>query len=412
MFDSQIPPLPTQSSKTEMAHQTHSLSWNLFAKHFKYQPVIPHKLTNLTPDIVSLQKESQAADLTYFARGLAKTIEEFSTELRARYAPKGDYEANAKKWMRSDDEAGEPSSKDRKVYSEKIKRKYADDDAISNRNSYKGEGDHQDIAAWIKLASPNHDGRLAYRAWNDQIEIPFVVKTLIREASGVLERKPKANVMQHDLVTEEKVEETYDEAMETLLLLANHPQIPLRSIKSCGQAYSRGIDTIAQSCLRVYLMLNLLITMKEATFPLDEEVDWDSSRPRPQGFKKEKRYTQCAKYKRAVQNSTCKWDYCAMIGLHGKFFNFQTTLVGAYVKETRNLDVLDNMGACQEYLKKLWRIMIVYDLVIREEGDDPHWVQEIFHLFRMEYSIPSDINWATDGKIYLLSVHEKKKFVG
>jgi hypothetical protein len=390
-----------------MAHQTHSLSWNLLAKHFKYQPAIPHKLTSLKPDIVPLQKESQAADLTYFARGIAKTIEEFSTQLRSRNPPKEHYVAIAKKWMQSDGEEDEPGSKGRKVYSDEIKEKYSDDDTISTRYSYKG--DYQDVAEWIEMASPNHVGRLAYYAGYDEIELPFVIKILIREASGVLEGKPRLKAKQNDPVPKEEVEEACDEAMEILLLLANHPQIPLWSIKSCGQTYSRGIDTIAKSCLRLYLMLNLLITMKEAGSPLEEEMDWDSPRPRPEGFRKEKRYTQCEKYNRMVQNCTWDLDHCATRGLHGKFFNLQTTRNGNYITETRDLDILADMDACQEYLKKLWRIMVVYDLIIREEGDDPDWVEEVFCLFRMEYGIPSEINWDTDQKITLLSADEKKK---
>lgn len=111
-----------------MAHQTHSLSWHLLAKHFKYQAAaITHKLTCSQPDIVPRQKGSQAADLTYFARGLAHSIQEFSTQFRSRYPSKEHYEAIAEKWTQNDKEGDEPGLKGRKVYSNEIMGKYPDD---------------------------------------------------------------------------------------------------------------------------------------------------------------------------------------------------------------------------------------------------------------------------------------------
>ena len=116
-------------------------------------------------------------------------------------------------------------------------------------------------------------------AFDDAIQHPLVVKALIKEAAGVLKGKTKVISKLNNPAKEGEVERTSDEAMETLLLLASHPQISLWSIKKCGHTHDRGIDTVARECLRWYLMLNLLVAMKEAGSPLGEEMDWDSARP-------------------------------------------------------------------------------------------------------------------------------------
>lgn len=234
------------------------------------------------------------------------------------------------------------------------------------------------------------------------------MKALIKEAAGVLKGKTKVISKLNNPAKEGEVERTSDEAMETLLLLASHPQISLWSIKKCGHTHDRGIDTVARECLRWYLMLNLLVAMKEAGSPLGEEMDWDSARPKPKGFRPEKRYMQCEKYKNLRRR--IDWiEICAVRRLQGEFFNFQEMSIRRNYKEMVEPDVLVDMNACQEYLKKLWRIMVIYDLVIREEGEDPDWVEEVIRLFSREYGIHYEIDFE-GNKTYLLSPHEKKKY--
>ena len=39
-------------------------------------------------------------------------------------------------------------------------------------------------------------------------------------------------------------------------------------------------------------------------------------------------------------------------------------------------DVLADMEELREYLKGVWRIMVTYDMILREEGQDPGWEAE------------------------------------
>jgi hypothetical protein len=44
-------------------------------------------------------------------------------------------------------------------------------------------------------------------------------------------------------------------------------------------------------------------------------------------------------------------------------------------------DVFVDMEAVREYLKGIWRVMITYDVVIREAGADPTWEKECEFFF-------------------------------
>lgn len=388
-----------------MAHQTHTLPWNNLAKHFKYLPLIPHKLGPHRPDIVSLQKETQTFDINLFALALQKSIKDFSTQLRSRF-PQSEthYVPIATKWKNSDGERAQINN--RKVYSEEIKEKYADEECISN--PYGHPEDYQDISTWILRTYRNPAGELIYStAYNHNIELPPVIKVLIKEAAHLLDGRTKTKQKQNDPVEEVKEESTADEAMETLLLLANHPLVPLLSLKTAGYYYSCGIGSIARSCLDAYLMLNLLIAMQDVGSPLGEELGWDSARPQPVDFKPEKRYTQCLSYRRIVERCTSHYDSVATRKLHGEIFHLEVVHSGRSIIETKELDCLADMAACRGYLKMLWRIMVVYDVVIREAGGDPDWVQEVLESLRCMFHIPSE--WNEDyTKLRLLCGTEKK----
>jgi hypothetical protein len=50
--------------------------------------------------------------------------------------------------------------------------------------------------------------------------------------------------------------------------------------------------------------------------------------------------------------------------------------------EVSNRDVLVDLEKLIEYLKCAWRVMITYDVVIRDAGGDPRWEKECDFAFR------------------------------
>jgi hypothetical protein len=54
-------------------------------------------------------------------------------------------------------------------------------------------------------------------------------------------------------------------------------------------------------------------------------------------------------------------------------------------KKAVERDVLSDLERLREYLKGVWRVMVIYDLVIREAGGDPDWAKECKHVFHQVF---------------------------
>jgi hypothetical protein len=45
-------------------------------------------------------------------------------------------------------------------------------------------------------------------------------------------------------------------------------------------------------------------------------------------------------------------------------------------RDVPNRDIFEDMQGVKEYLKGVWRVMVTYDVIIREAGGDPTWQKE------------------------------------
>ncbi len=57
------------------------------------------------------------------------------------------------------------------------------------------------------------------------------------------------------------------------------------------------------------------------------------------------------------------------------------------------LDWMADMERTKEYLKMLWRVLVAYDLVCRETGKDPEWVDECLWAFRELFHMPYEMDY-------------------
>ncbi|KAH8684827.1 hypothetical protein BGZ60DRAFT_524026 [Tricladium varicosporioides] len=366
-----------------MAHQTHTLPWTLLATHFKYQPPKCHikPYHAQSHDITTTQKPTQTQDVKFFATAFATAISSFSLPLRAKYPPKEHYKEIGVKWTTTFLTEGElPSGNGRRVFSNEIKEKYPGSEGINFAYALSSGKTYQDVQSWISRGIVRPDGALVYWDW-DERELPAVIKVLIHEASHILEKRDKGGkwkVGSGDVRAKER-DQLCDEAIETLLRMANHPKIPLASIKESGRYYHAGINSIAKSCLQAYLMLNIFVALKEAGSDINAEMPWGSTRPQPETFVVKKKYMLCRSYKRMVYNCTADYDLTGCMGVHAAFLRGSDPKVSPSLN-TAEVDVLADIEKLKEYLKGLWRILVVYDLLMRETSEDSEgedWETEV-----------------------------------
>ncbi|KAH6665400.1 hypothetical protein B0J14DRAFT_231592 [Halenospora varia] len=357
-----------------MAHQQHTLPWNVLERNFQYQPAYLHNDGQTSPDIIALQKPLQTEDLIFFSDALAKQIKDFGNFVRQRFKRRAQYGNIAAKWLTSDEyEAMPGASTTRKVIGERIMQKWTG--KSQQERGLSKEEEFNNVENWIRAARRNESGELFYSG--EEESMPEVVKVLLKEAAAIME--PEST--NRPTGSEEPI---CNEALDSLLLMANHPKIPLMTLRYTGSHYEAGISTILRSCLRAYLMINLLVVLKEAGSLICEQVNWNRMAP-PQNFALPKRYMECRSYQSMLLYCTCNFDLTGRRNIHGTFLN-----------RGQSFHVLSDMGACEEYIKFLWRIMVVYDFVVREVGTDPDIAHETLCIFQSMFEIPYELDYHTN----------------
>ncbi|RDW73662.1 hypothetical protein BP5796_07104 [Coleophoma crateriformis] len=346
-----------------MAHQTHALPWNTLASYFKYQKDYESPQPQ-TWDVYShgdAEKRSKA--LGHFSRVFCKQIQEFAATERAKYEPKEHYRKQASTWKKS--VAPEPRTEEqeappkKKNQSAKETRMIMSDELLrrSNDSGLDFQGETQNVENWLLSA-----GR-SYSAWVDGGDM---LKVLMMEAAAA---KPAMS-------TEPEHEEMKRESMETLLLMANHPDMDILSLRNMHHGHHYGVSRVAEEATKAYLWLNLMTAMREAGSPIcDPSTDPEAELP--------KNYLNCDTYQRMLRSVAGNYDGDAQCLVHRDFF---CTKEGQHYTSPNvpYKDVLaeENMGAVREYLKGVWRVMVIYDIVIREAGGDPDWDHEFNSVFR------------------------------
>lgn len=98
-------------------------------------------------------------------------------------------------------------------------------------------------------------------------------------------------------------------------------------------------------------------------------------------------------YKRMLYSVAGYFDGDAQSVVHRVFF-FEEPKEGWKDGAHRNRcagevekDILSDLDRLKEYLKGVWRLMVIYDLVIREAGGDPDWENECKQVFSWVFGV-------------------------
>lgn len=343
-----------------MAHQTHAIPWNTLASHFKYGMSYHSHPQRI--DIHPQKKPNQARDLAYFCKAFAKQIHDFGETERAKYEPVEYYQKRASTWVTSEDEnlkidenATELESwKDKKLSSKEVEtRKVVPAKFLRSYSPYiHYDRSAQDVESWTL---PTSDAR--YGSW---IEGGEMIKILMMEAAAA---PPALSAESKD----PECEGLKREAMETLLLMANHPKMKILGLRHMHWGHHFGVSRVAEEAVAAYIYLNLIIAMREGGSNVCDLVDT--------GEEKRRNYMECASYRRLLCRVAGSYDGDAQTLVHRVF------LLGDAGEPfghggVPNRDILEDIDGVRDYLKGIWRIMVTYDVVVREVGGDPAWEEE------------------------------------
>jgi hypothetical protein len=281
-------------------HQEHALRWHAVAANL----VDVHENPRFTPrrtDLFPRNLPTQTKSLHYFVRALASTIQSFSITERAKYPVSFGKTDSGKVYP------------DELLCSIPCLGSSYRTDALNSQNQY--------IEYWIKQA-PNDNQGAGARYTTSHGDLADATKELLA-----------AN------------------QMSALLKLAQHPLIPLGSLKSLSWGHSFGFDHVASTALVAYIFFNVLEAIPSTS-------NWQ----------------EIQSYKKALHILTCSGDHDVHALPHRMFFhNNENIWKGEPYDVYPNAD----LSALKEYLKLCFTMLYRYDMLLRECGLDPMWEREI-----------------------------------
>ncbi|KAJ7139715.1 hypothetical protein C8R44DRAFT_605225 [Mycena epipterygia] len=293
-------------------HQTHNIAWDSLSSNLTFiaenKAVTPHRT-----DFFPRRLASQANSLNHFSRTIARTIREFSDTERAKYP--ACYSA--------------PLSGP--VFSASVLSRYSDlpFSSVTAKN--------QLIENWIERAG----------------------------------QEPTYSTSHGDLADVAKILLAENE-MAQLLMLAQHPRVPLANLHSLCWGHSFGWDHVAQWALEAYIFFNVLLSMPELLA--------------------DGRYKSMNSYREVIGLVTGSGDYDAQSLPHREFFwGAMDTWV-----PTDAVDPLADTNKLHEYLKMCFRLLYRYDVLARECGLEQHldWegivAQTVGYLWKMKVDYIED----------------------
>ncbi|KAJ7770913.1 hypothetical protein DFH07DRAFT_805682 [Mycena maculata] len=283
-------------------HQSHNIAWDSLSSNLTFI----HENRRVTPprtDLFPRHLASQAQSLNHFARTLVATIRKFSDTERAKYAARYDAPLTGP------------------VFSDSILFRYQNLDFPSVT------AENQLIENWIEWA-------------------------------GRAGPEPSYSTSQGDLADVVKVLLAENE-MDQLLMLAQHPRIPIAQLHSLSWGHSFGWNHAMHWALDAYILFNILLSKPE----LHEHG----------------RYKSMRSYKRVVGDSIAWGDYDAQCFPHREFYLgslVERVARGSIEQRAAVVDALDPLGdsdKLHEYLKMCFRMLYQYDMVARECGLRLDW---------------------------------------
>jgi hypothetical protein len=233
----------------------------------------------------------QTNELRYFVQAFSRTIDAFSRTERAKY----------------------PTS-----FSAPASGQVFTDDLRDKHPQFLNE-ENQRIEYWISSAKPHNSYTSSDGDFAD------VVKILLHENQ-----------------------------LSTLLMLAQHPDIPLHRLYSLSWGHHFGFSRTAESSLRAYIFFNLVAAMNI----LDDG-----------------KYQKADQYPRLVRYLSCSMDYDGQQVPHRMMFFDEYRVPGG--KLDPSPAVHQDLPRLRQYMKDLFAMLYRFDVIMRECGLDPKWDNEI-----------------------------------
>lgn len=296
-------------------HQDHNIPWNTLASNFKFIHENPH-ITPHRTDLYPLYKPTQAGDFTHFVKALKMTIQEFATTERAKYP------------------STFPAPSEGKVFSDDLLKRYPTSYPTSpffhlpllDTNS-------QRIENWIARALPTNQANEQTPSYFNDDQLGDIIKLLIVENQ-----------------------------METLLMLAHHPKIPINSLHHMSWGHSFGWNRLQEYALQAYIFFNVIASKPELI--------------------ESGKYKEMESYKYVVNHLTGTVDGDGQTIPHREFLLRPVTGNTCQKLHNRTMDetfieVFEDLKLLQEYLKKLFSLLYRYEMLVRECGLDSQWELEI-----------------------------------
>ena len=303
-------------------HQGHNIPWEIIEANFEFKENNKH----FTPAVTSLfsrKRPNGSKEIRHFVSRFVHAIQIFSVTERAKYPTRDKIELISKG----------------KIYSDQVLKKYPE---------YLDEN-NQRIENWILRAKrKGYGGKDTVSYDTRDGDLADVVKILIHENE-----------------------------IQMLLMLANHPEIPLSSLHNLSWGHSFGFIRVKESAASAYLFFN----SAEATGILDDG-----------------RYTQSHYYPILLRELATSMDYPAQQIPHREFFKSCGVLKGRdiFSAESANIYVHQNRELLKEYMKTLFSLMYRYDVIARECGLEPSWEKEIGYTYPINKVIKVEYKWVEE----------------
>ncbi|CAA7269994.1 unnamed protein product [Cyclocybe aegerita] len=304
-------------------HQGHNIPWDIITSNFKFVRE-DKRFTPAFSGLASTDRPNSEQELAHFKRKFAKAIAIFSETERAKYPQQI------------------PPPQSGLLFSNELRDKYPA--YLDERN--------QRLEHWIKRAQSTHtdDNGNPYPPsyYTGEGDLADVVKVLL-----------------------------FENQMETLLMLAQHPDVPIHCLNYLSWGHHFGFSRIKESAVHAYMYFNCA----EATNSLENG-----------------QYALPRSYSRLLQEISWGMDYPAQQIPHLNFLKACGVLDenGHYKAVKRNLDshtrnwgeevlVHKDYGRLKEYMKTLFEQMYRYDVLMRECGLDPKWEEEVGYSLPQKY---------------------------
>ena len=289
-------------------HQSHNIPWDLISSNFKFVRD-DKRFTPPFTGLVSLNKPNAPNELKHLIKKITRTILTFSETERRKY-PQSFTPLLAGN-----------------LFSDELRNRYPE--YLNNRN--------QRVEYWIERANKlNVESVVQSRYDTRDAELADVVKVLL-----------------------------YENEMESLLMLAQHPRVPIKTLNHLSWGHHFGFSRVMESALQSYMFFNTVAAMDL----LENGV-----------------YMAIPEYGSIIRETTFPMDYPAQQIPHRLFFQQCGIKLDSYQDRTyenvgRDMAVHEDYGRLREHLKLLFVLMYRYDILLRECGLDPEWEGQLVYMF-------------------------------